>query len=63
MKEVIIKLVTEEIIKISAVKDITVGDHTVAIVNHLGEEWIFSVKNISYIKAVPLDYKEGSAKE
>jgi len=58
MKEVIVKLVTDEIVKISAVKEIYTAEHTISIINHLGEEWLFSVKNISYVKATPLDYKE-----
>ncbi len=60
MGKVIVKLITNEVIKISTVKvPPAVVDGAVVVHNHLGEVWTFSLHTIVWVQFIPSDTDTG----
>ena len=55
MNDIIVKLINQEIVKISTVKSINNKSNVISIENHLGEIFHFSLHTFLYIKEVPSD--------
>lgn len=60
MGKVIVKLITNEIIKISTVKEApTLVDGVIVVRNHLGETWMFSPHTVVWVQFIPSDTDSG----
>jgi len=55
MNDITVKLINQEIVKVSAVKSVDNKDNVVSIENHLGEIFHFSPHTFLYIKETPSD--------
>ena len=57
MRDAVVKISNNEVVKISACKDVNIEEEngTLIVENHLGEKYMFSPHNYLYIKLMPVD--------